>query len=192
MTCTTTRSKILTIFQLQTLLQDIKGACFLSFVAETVPTMKKTGNPHMDRGIKKVARVHGLINFQYEDGVLRRLEKEGKQSSDFQRGTSWHEPVFREDGTMTPFAQHKNPEKRNLSYLRFMKRGRIEAVYEDEFGNEVNENELKPWLRKSRYGNQGLDDPLEILVYGLDKIREITIKGQTYVIAQRADIPTGK
>ena len=162
-------------------LKEIHGSTFISVVTNTEPTMRKTGNKYAGR-IRKVNKVSGRVNFQYEEGVRRRLEKAGKNPDDFVGGTSWHEPV-KVEGKMTPLCKHKTKDD---YYLRFALENAGTPTYIDENGNEVAESELSPFFpEKKSYANQGLDDEdtLKILTYGLDSIESIQIKGETLVVS---------
>jgi len=164
--------------QLIDMLSETKGATIITIVAKTEPKMKKTGNPYYDK-VRKISRVNGIVNFHYDEGVKRRLEKEGKNISDFRQGESWHEPVIMND-KLTPFCRHK---KNGNMYLRFMELKRIGTQYQDIAGNVIDENKIKPFLyERTSYENQGLDTPLKFLVYGLDSIMYIMIDGNTYLV----------
>ena len=183
-----TTTQIITSDELVKVLETQRGATFISFLVETDAKMRKTGNPYL--GAKKVAKVHGMLNFLYDEAVQRRLEKEGKPADSFRKGESWHEIVTREDGTLTPFCRHKETGE---LYLRFMHQNTLDAIYVDVNGNRISVDEITPFLQKpSGYGNQGLDNPVRILTYKLSGIREITLNGTTYQIAKVAVIPTGK
>ena len=90
----------------------LRGATPISFVCVLEPDMKKTDNPFYIKAEKaftivKIARVNGMVNFQYDAGVLRRLSKEGKSPDDFRRGGSYHTAVLSEDDKLTPLCIHK-------------------------------------------------------------------------------------
>jgi len=158
-------------------LSQKRGATFIGFTAKTEPKMRKTGNPYFGR-VKKVAKVGGQVNFWYDEAVIRQLQKEGKDASDFFAGESWHEPVIRADGTLTPFCKHK---KNGNLYLRFRSLSVSEVKYVTDDGQEVAKEALDPFLYPaSEYKNQGTDEPIRFLVYGLDTIKELTVDGETH------------
>jgi len=162
----------------QDLLADQKGATFISMQTNTEPKMRKRGNPYAGR-VRKVTEIAGQINFWYDPAVVRQLEKEGKDESEFRRGESWHEPIVREDGTLTPFARHKKDASRKYLRFRSLNVQSVRFVLDD--GTEVSREALEPWLQKSSdYANQGTDDPVRFVVYGLDKIERLTMNGVTY------------
>lgn len=158
-----------------------KGAKPISCVAKTEPKMRKTGNRFHGK-VVKVAMINGMVNFHYDNAVLRRLEKEGKDSSEFHKGTSWHEPVM-VDGKMTPLCQHK---KNGTHYLRFMLINSTSELRWKDSDKELSSKELeeiKEFMPKSRYENQGLDNPVKILTYSLDSIKTLTMDKVTYIHA---------
>jgi hypothetical protein len=154
------------------------GATPVTFIAATTPNMRKTGNPYSGR-VTKVARINGMVNFQYDAGVIRRLEKEGKSADEFTAGTSWHTPV-KVDGKLTPLCEHKS---NGQQYLRFMLGAVLECEYQLDDGTVIDKATLEPWLVKgSDYANQGLENPLCFLTYKLDSIKSITMDGTTYIV----------
>jgi hypothetical protein len=159
------------------LLEGQRGATFIGFTAETEPKMRKRGNPYAGR-VRKVAKVSGQIDFHYDGAVLRQLAKEGKDASCFFAGESWHEPVIRADGTLTPFCRHK---QNGQMYLRFRLLAVSEVRYVLDSGEDVSKETLEPWLEKaSEYKNQGTDEPIRFLVYKLENIKELTVDSETH------------
>jgi hypothetical protein len=164
--------------ELVALLMDCKGATPVTFIAETEPKMRKTGNPFL--GVTKIAKVNGMVNFSYDLGVMRRLEKEGKSADDFKQGTSWHVPVMK-DGRLTPLCEHK--DRVGQFYVRFMFIATVEDPQYFLNGKPIDAKDVEPFLPPKRgYANQGLDKPLIFLTYSLDDIRQITFNKQTYQI----------
>ncbi len=159
-------------------LSDQRGATILTFTAKTDARLKKTGNPYGQ--VYKIARVNGLVNFHYDNGVLRRLEKEGKSPEDFRKGDSWHVAVLTDDGKLTPFSVHP---KTGEFYIRFLHVATLQTIYVTEDGKELTADEVAPFLpKKSEYKNQGLEDPLVFLTYKLAGIQEIVLEGETFSI----------
>lgn len=174
--------------ELASLLLDVQGATPVTFSAVTDADVKakdQDKNPcPFARPIWKHNRVNGLVCFWYDKAVLRRLAKEGKSEDAFRQGTSWHVPVLL-NGRLTPLCQSKSETNRKL-YVRFLYVQTIgEPRYLDSHGTEIDKAALLPWLpsRKNNYANQGLDNPVVILTYALDSLREITLNGQTFAIA---------
>ena len=131
--------------------------------------------------IFKVRRINGMVSFDYQAGVERRLAKEGKSKENFSPGESWHKPVEHE-GHLTPLCIHK--EKREKIYLRLMvNKGLGEPLYFDEHGEELPKEQVKPYLpKKSSYDNQGLDNPLVFTTFDLDNVVEISVENEKYKV----------
>lgn len=165
-------------------LLDLKGANPITFTAKTDSRSKIKNNPWL-RPIWKINRVNGLVNFHYDQGVLRRLDKEGKSPDDFRRGTSWHEPVIL-NGRLTPLCTSKNPANSNV-YVRFMFVQRIgDPRYTDAKGCSLTYEQVKPFLpNPSSYENQGLDKPLIFLTYDIANLLSVTVGGESYDLVEQ-------
>lgn len=175
------------------MLMTEKGANIIGFTHCT--TMSKSGKMvQKDRNDKSVRNpywndcfktqdVNGMINFHYDKGVLRRLEKEGKSADDFKQGESWHQPIIRTDGSITPFCCKKSDPRQ--IYLRFMLNASNNVRYHTANGKTIETENVKPFLAKrTDYANQGLDKPLIFQVWNIDDITRITINGQRYQIVR--------
>lgn len=161
--------------QVFTMMANLKGATFVSIVAETVPKMLKTGNPYLNTAVK-VATVNGMVNFDYAGAVERARSKEGKEP-EFQQGTSWHEPVLI-DGHYTPFCKHK---RNGDIYLRIKRQSGSSTIIDWNTGRNI-EAEVSPFLQVSKRSNQGLDKPVEFLTYGLKNIKAVSVNGGLFVL----------
>lgn len=84
----------------------LKGSSYVTFLSVTMPKHRKTGNAYRDN-FYKVSRVNGLVNFHYDENVIKRLAAEGKDETEFRRGGSYHTCVLTEDDRLTPLAIHK-------------------------------------------------------------------------------------
>lgn len=156
-------------------LKNIKSSTFIGFVAKTIPKMKKTGNPFADK-IIKLAHVSANVGFDYEAGVNRRREKEGKEAN-FVAQSNWHKPVLNGD-SITPLAEHN---KTGELYLRCNVL-KSDSVYVNmETGEIVEKESLEPFLQKTDYkATQGLDESqVAIACYKLDGIQSINFNGQS-------------
>lgn len=171
--------KNITKAQLVGTLIGTTGAKPVTVLARTVADTRK--NPFGK--IFKVRRINGMVNFQYAEGVKRRLEKEGKPEESFHQGQSWHEPVL-ENGHLTPLAKHKT--KNEKLYIRLMHLKSLgEEIYFDEGGDSLTKEQVEPYLsKKSSYSNQGLDNPLKILTIDLDGILELSMDQEVYEVTQ--------
>ena len=182
--------KVVTLTELYGILMEEKGANIVSFVHTSNMDDKgkmvkkdretKAPNPYLGDCFK-TQQVNGMINFFYDDGVVRRLEKEGKSEEDFKKGESYHEPIFRTDGTLTPFARHKKDPRR--IFLRLMLNNSTNVHYHTAKGHAIDTDAIKPFLKKrSEYKNQGLEKPLIFQVWKLEGIETITLNHQKYII----------
>ncbi len=163
--------------ELVAFLMALKGATFATFKFNTDARAKKTGNPFGT--IRKETTVNGQLNFHYDNAVVNRLAKEGKGPEVFEQGTSWHHPIKRADGSLTPFASKKGEAE--PSYIRFRLLQQIAGPdFFDTLGRPLAAEVVKPFLPKpSSYDNQGTEDPVIFLTYGLDAVRELTADGET-------------
>ena len=140
----------------------------------------KTPNPYLGDCFK-TQDANGMINFHYDKGVLKRLEKEGKSADDFKKGESWHEPVIRADGTLTPLCRKKSDPRQ--CYLRFMLNASNNVRYHTANGTKIETEDVTPYLgKRSDYANQGLEKPLIFQVWNLDDITHMSLNGQKYQI----------
>lgn len=153
-----------------TKLESVRGSLMMTVSVSVEPKMRKTDNPYYGK-VRKNSRYNGQVNFHYDPAVIRQLEKEGKSPDCFRKGESWHEPVIREDGTLTPFCQHKKNGKR---YLRFRILNTIDSEYVDDNNNRIEKSELEKYLQESGgYANQGTDNPVRIITVDLDNVTKI-------------------
>lgn len=176
---------IITTSEMIALFMEQLGATFIGFSFDSdmssTDKMRKGGNPFFG-DCRKWQKVSGQVNFIYDEAVLRQLEKEGKSADDFKQGESWHEPVIRADGTLTPLARHKKDPRRN--YLRF----RLLAVsdmryYRPSTGETLPTDAVKAFVpEKSNYANQGTEKKIMCMTWGLDDIRTLNMGGKVYSI----------
>jgi hypothetical protein len=175
---------------LKVMLLNLRGATFATFTAETEPKLlvknRKTKEPRPYETISKVQTINCTVNFHYDEGVLRRLEKEGKSPEDFRRGESWHEPIIIND-RLTPFCQHKQTGE---WYLRVMYRSHVGSsryFTVDQNGNnrELSYGEVEDYLPvEKHYENQGLEIPLVFLTFKLSGIKKMAIAGQSFNVSE--------
>lgn len=168
---------------LRGILLGIQGSTIVTLCTCTEPRMRKTGNPYYGKVVKR-SRYQAMLNFYYDEGVLRRLEKEGKSPDDFRKGESWHEPVLME-GRLTPLCWHKDEAKRGHGHLRIMYLKQLaKPVFVDVLTNKtIPEQRLAEWLYPaSTYENQGLDNPLVFITPALTSVQEMKVGGKTYKV----------
>lgn len=180
-------AKLISVGGLVDRLLSLKGATFITVTVRTDARCRKTGNPFGK--VFKTATVNGQVNFHYDAAVLRRLEKEGKGAEAFERGESWHVPYRHHDGGhLTPLACRKGED--TPAYLRIRHLATVgETVFTDAAGNVLDRAAVEPFLPPaSTYANQGTDDPVRFLTYGLESIRTITLDGETFTVEPAATV----
>lgn len=121
-----------------------KGARIVTVTARTPARMRVTGNPYRGRTISKVCRYNGVVNFDYEKALRKRLQALGENSQDVQAGNASYEIETHEDGRMKPFCRNRRTGQR---YLRMLLNSKLSTTYVDERGNVIPTNELQPYLQ---------------------------------------------
>ena len=159
-------------------LNKIRGYTFMSCVTVTEPDMRKTGNPYLGR-VHKVTKFVGAFNYVWDNVVGNARERDGQDRDDWRKGASWSRPIARTDGTLTPFACHKDDP--NRLYLRFVQTEWPKSEYFVD-GEPVDESNLAPWLVKHKAGsNQGLADPKRMNTPTWENVRAVSVNGETLV-----------
>ncbi len=178
--------------EIQAKLVQTVGSTFISVVLCAQPKMRKFHRTEKDISGKKLPNPYygdllkvnkhtGIVNFQYEEGVRRRLIKEGKDPDDFVRGESWHKPLIIE-GKLTPFCIHKQT---GVPHLRFMLRDSGKAeFFTIENHRPVIKDDVVEYLvdNDDAYANQELDDPLRIITPAMHSIQSVAFGGETLTI----------
>jgi len=164
-----------------------KGATFITFSAVTEVKMNKSvvlngtkqTNPFYAR-VAKESTVNAQINFNYENAVNNRREKEGSER-DFQTaGLRW--------GNKN--SNNSIVYNNGQWYLQV----RVLKVYSTKYfvdNKETPKSEIEQYLpvRKEGSGRQGVENEIIIRTYKLDNITSITIDGTIQQIDDRnADI----
>lgn len=189
--------QIVTTDQLRDILYQRRGSCFINFRAEYDMTAKgkmlkkhritKEPNPYFEDGLIKTSNTFGGVTFDYKAGVERRLDKEGKDTDDWQQGTSWSQAVVREDNSLTPLSIHKADINDDGSfkpnarvYLRFRFDSSYSKYFSPKFG-EIPVDELRDYLpAPSEYSNQNLDEPLKFITVCLNNLVSLKMDNIVY------------
>ena len=146
-----TRQELLSALKLH------RGCSIVSFDAETIPAMRKTGNPFL--GARKLAHVNGMIGFVWEHSVQRHIDPK------FVAGPrKWG---IRLAGS--PLVEH-----RGEWYLETLVRS-LSCDYFAPDGTKLDETALDPWLVKR-------GETLKIRDYALANLRSITYHGKTHLV----------
>jgi len=170
MTKKITRSELI-----RRLTETDSSSSFISIDAETVPSMRKTGNP-FHGSVMKRSTTSGIINFHYSNAVNNQREREGNEEVFVSKPRTWGTRIEK-----SPLVEHKG------SFYIEMK---VEDVSTSEFfntetGDSVAKDQLLEWLPKSRTGvseNQGTDKAIFIRDYKVNSITGIRMYGEDFEV----------
>lgn len=152
--------------QLISALRGIRGCRVISFTTETIPSMRKGGNPWYGRIVKR-SYVNGLIGFNYQNSVNNALIRQGEEA-DFTAGPrAWGERI---DGT--PLVYHEG------QYYLEVKVQRSTSEYFTMEGERVDECEVRPYLRAPSPSAIVLRD------YAIKSLTSIQYHGETLEVTQ--------
>jgi len=156
--------------QLQNALLARPGSQFVSFVTETVPTMRKTNNPYYGR-VTKRATINGLINFNYENSVNNQRLREEKVADFKALARTWgahvgDTPLINKDGTL-----YVNVKVQSVKDVVYLLDGKPVS------GNLV--EAIKDFCPSKGGTRQDVDKEVVVRTYKLDSIVRATINGVT-------------
>lgn len=171
-------NNVITRNELQAMLAAERGATFIGLSYRSQSGLKAAAKRE---GAYKLGNGSFQVNFQYDGAVRRQAEREGIDPDEFVGGSSWHEAVVREDGTLTPFSAHKDSGK---LYLRVRRTSGEPSRYFDGNGNRVEaEAVMTPSALKGGYGNQPSEKKIMVQTIGFDSVVGATINGTVYTVA---------
>lgn len=160
--------------QVREILLAFRGATPVTIVAETVPAMRKTGNPFVGR-VTKTSRVNGMIGWSYDHAVNAQLLREfGPEAEPFRAfPRKWG---VRIEGT--PLVEHKGGY-----YLEIKVERSLAHEYRID-GIPVPDSTLSPYLSKPSHegSRQGVERPVVLRDYSLRNIRSLRMMGTEYLI----------
>lgn len=178
-----------------------------TFTLDGVEIVKGAPNPFLDPdapdgcALVKVQRGTGMFNCKYnkavEKRVTARINAERAEAGEpplsdeamaiavderFRKGDNWQQSVVREDGSLTPFAEHKG---NGTLYLRTMFYKLVgDATYIDvRNGNLYKYTDVQHVLPvKSANKNQGLpaDEAVRYNVWKLEGVRGLRMNGDAF------------
>ena len=158
-------------------LSEIHGATFATIIAETDAKLLKTGNPFGP--VRKVSRVNVTLGVDYGAAVNRQLTREGEAADFVAKPRQWGERV---PGTF--FVQHKGK-----FYLEVKVEKSISHAYLDAAGNELTDEQIRPFLPARSTGRQGVEKEILVRDYALDSIRSISFKGESFLVMEEKAAP---
>ena len=159
------------------MLKANKGATVITIVARTDPKMRKTGNPFGSGEVFKVARVNGMIGWNYANSINNQRDREGNTADLVAQPRRWGVRI-----PGTPLIEHKG------NYYLEMKVERVlDHRFEDSNGNELDETTsdmVRTYLPvRKQAATQQTEKPIILCDYRLSSILSITYKGVCYLVA---------
>jgi hypothetical protein len=178
-------------------LRSFKGAVILSFTCETVPAMKKTGNPYFGRLVKR-AHVNGVIGWHYATAVNRQRDRERLATVPPQPEppASSPSPLSTHPSPLTPHHFRAMPRTWGVriqgtplvhyegkDYLE-VKVQSVRYVYVLPDGAEVAPELVQPFLPMRKPSRQELEKEVILRDYRLDNITAMIWGGETIPITK--------
>lgn len=172
--------------QLRDLLAAQRGAQLVTIVARTSARARKRNNPHWP--VTKLARVNGVIGFNYGSCVRRQQVREGRKPTFAAESRGWGnraDPLVKRPRReprrrgICPLVSHKGKDYLDMKVERV-----VEANYFDGHGAKLQLDQVQPFLpvRKSEARHQGVKRAIVLRDYNLDAIESISIGGCEYRI----------
>lgn len=168
----------LTKDQLVATITAVQGTTFATIETDTVPDMRKTGNPYVGR-VRKLSKVRVMIGANYENGVNRQAEREGNEDAGEFKAMklaygSWLVPhkLIEHKGEIQIRVTCKPDEKPEVSYTLD--------------GEPMEKSVIEPFLpvkkESARQEEFGVERQVVPRNYKLDSIKSITVYGTHYRI----------
>lgn len=178
-----------TIPQLVNIFNTFKGSKLLSLEYIGKPSgMRVRNNPY--REIKKHSFYSNLqSNFNYEDGVNRRRKKEGLPTdfkSEESKYNSINPYICTDKKTNTKLYIRTQIVKKEFidDNGKIIYKSKITSNYMLD-GNEINFSLIKPFFPPKKSGKetkQNLENPLDVRIFNLENVLNITINKTKYVL----------
>jgi hypothetical protein len=144
--------KMIPVKELIQILWDFKaqsGAAIMAGLTQsTEPRMNKTGNPFYGK-VKKISTLTVLLNTDYAKSVVKQLEREGKEATEYQKGKNTMPLTFGENNRFIGVYEKPEGFEYVLQYRPF-DNSHPESTYLFE-GKTIEKAEIEPWLCKT-YG----------------------------------------
>ena len=168
-------AKIITTADFAKLLQNRKGATFITAETVTEPDVRKTGNPYM--GVKKLSVINGTIGYIYDNALVNRAAKEGIVFTGNVKPHAW--------GDMSENHHLRVNRKTGEMYLSVMvKKCLVAPRYIMPDGSEIAADLLKPFM-PAKYESstqECLDEKIVVRDYKLASIVSIRMDGEAYTV----------
>lgn len=171
----------MTVTALAGLLAGINSPQPATIYIETVPKMRKTGNPFVGRIVKR-SKLNGMIGFDYENSVNNQKLREGGEATFETQAVEWREylskSLIRHKVNQTLYANIK--VQRVLETVEYLCDGKL-----------IDKSAFAEFLDKPRKaGKQGVERDVIVRTPMLDNIREFHWNGIFQIVQDRpsADI----
>ena len=140
-----------------------------------------TGCVHPE-DVKKYSEYNAQLGLSYPDLIERRLVSQGKDTTEYERGETWHEPV---DGGSRNLRQHKGTKEKY--FFLFLTANTFPNVryVDNKRGVEIDKEAIKVFLvKKTPPKNQGLDagTEVEVQTLKLESLVSLKLSGEEYLI----------
>ena len=151
------------------MLYSVRGATMVSFIASTEPNLK-AGNPFP--GLRKITKIGGVLNFNYQNAVNRQREREGIVADFVAEPRKWGQRV---EGT--PIVTHNG----KFYVEAKIERSEIMGYIMPDL-SMVDEHEVLNWLPNRHSGRQAVEKTIILRDFAVENLRSMRIKGNEYVI----------
>jgi hypothetical protein len=159
------------------LIQNLRGAGFVTIQTQTTPPLTAEGKAALGE-VKKVARVNGVINWQYQKAVNRQRSREGKTADFVAMQRKWGERL-----NGLPFVVHyKAPKSRNDPFeprlnLEMKVERSLGHEYLDAEGNTIPREQVEQFLPAKGESRQDVDKEIILRDYLVQNITGMKING---------------
>lgn len=151
------------------MLHTIRGATMVSFIASTEPKLR-AGNPFP--GLRKITKIGGVLNFNYQKAVNRQRDREGIVADFIAEPRKWG---VRIEGT--PIVTHNG----KFYVEAKIERSEIMGYIMPDL-SMVDEHEVLNWLPSRHSGRQAVEKTIVLRDFSVENIRSMRMKGNEYVI----------
>ncbi len=151
------------------MLYSVRGATMVSFIASTEPKLK-AGNPFP--GLRKVTKIGGVLNFNYEKAVNRQRDREGMVADFVAEPRKWGQRV---EGT--PIITHNG----KFYVEAKVERSEIMGYIMPDLSS-VDPEEVAKWLPNRHSGRQAVEKPIVLRDFSIENIRSMKLRKVEYVI----------
>lgn len=159
-------AKTITLDELVSRLDGLKGARVVCFISRVVPAMTGGKSCPFYGRVQKVSKVRGMVNWIYQNSVNRQRIREESEPDFVPLPRSWGERIAGK-----PFVVHKGNR-----YVEVKVESVLNTVYlvDGVPADEEVMGELRKWLKESSEPKrQQLEKPVILRDYKVENIRQI-------------------